>query len=73
MWPLFINPWLLILWIAASWLIGMLGKDKRFGFFGNFLVSFLFSPLVGAATARTSTIRSDRLSAIVMAFSLRLR
>ncbi len=46
--PLLINPWVLILWIAASWLIGMLGKDKRFGFFGNFLVSFLFRPLVGA-------------------------
>ncbi|MDN3720385.1 hypothetical protein QW131_17115 [Roseibium salinum] len=25
----------------------MLGRDTRFGFAGNFLVSFLFSPLVG--------------------------
>jgi 4-hydroxybenzoate polyprenyltransferase len=53
-----INPWVLILWIAASWLIGMLGKDKRFGFFGNFLVSFLFSPLVGAIVLLAS---DDRL------------
>ena len=45
--PMFMNPWVLFIWIGASWLIGILGKDKRFGFFGNFLVSFLFSPIVG--------------------------
>ncbi len=25
----------------------MLGRDTRFGFGGNFLIAFLFSPLVG--------------------------
>lgn len=43
----FVNPWVMIFWIFTSWLIGVLGKDKRFGFFGNFLISFLFSPVVG--------------------------
>ena len=42
-----LNPWFVAAWIAASWIIGVLGRDKRFGLFGNFLVSFLFSPLVG--------------------------
>lgn len=46
--PYLVNPWVMLLWIALSWVIGMLGREKRFGFFGNFLVAFLFSPLVGA-------------------------
>ncbi|HEY0833829.1 MAG TPA: hypothetical protein VGE72_07965 [Azospirillum sp.] len=43
-----VNPWTLVAWVLAAWVIAMLGRDKRFGFFGNFLISFLFSPLVGA-------------------------
>lgn len=43
----FVNPWVVFFWIVISWIIGMLGRNKRFGFFGNFLVSFLFSPIVG--------------------------
>ena len=43
----FVHPITIVLWIVASWIIAMFGRDKRFGFFGNFLVSFLFSPLVG--------------------------
>jgi hypothetical protein len=42
-----LNPGVMFLWIAAAWLIGLIGRHKRFGFFGNFLISFLFSPLVG--------------------------
>lgn len=53
-----VNPWVLIAWILASWLIGMLGRNKRFGFFGNFLVSFLFSPIVGVVVLMAS---DDRL------------
>ena len=44
---IFVNPWIFLIWVVASWIIGMLGRDTRFGFAGNFLVSFLFSPLVG--------------------------
>ncbi|MCX2725802.1 hypothetical protein [Roseibium salinum] len=44
---LFVNPWIFLFWVVGSWIIGMLGRDTRFGFAGNFLVSFLFSPLVG--------------------------
>ncbi|MBP2229019.1 hypothetical protein [Azospirillum agricola] len=42
-----VHPLLLLLWLLLSVLIGLLGRNKRFGFIGNFLVSFLFSPLVG--------------------------
>jgi len=44
---IFVNPWIFLIWVVASWIIGMLGRETRFGFAGNFLVSFLFSPLVG--------------------------
>lgn len=55
--PYLYNPWVLVFWIGASWLIGLLGKDKRFGFFGNFLVAFLFSPIVGAIVLMASDDR----------------
>ena len=55
-----INPYILVLWIAASWGIGFLGRDKRFGFWGNFLMSFLFSPIVGALVLLVSDNRPHR-------------
>ena len=53
---IFVNPWIFLVWVVASWIIGMLGRDTRFGFFGNFLISFIFSPLVGVILL----IASDR-------------
>lgn len=43
----FMHPLMLLLWVLLSCVIGLLGRNRRFGFVGNFLVSFLFSPLVG--------------------------
>ncbi|MQX35698.1 hypothetical protein [Roseospira navarrensis] len=45
--PYLINPWTFLLWIGLSWVVGLLGRDKKFGLFGNFLVALIFSPLVG--------------------------
>lgn len=42
-----VNPWIFLIWVVASWVIGVLGRDTRFGFVGNFLIAFLFSPVVG--------------------------
>lgn len=44
---IFVNPWIFLLWVLASWIIGVLGRDTRFGFVGNFLIAFVFSPVVG--------------------------
>lgn len=52
-----LNPFVVFLWIAASWLIGLLGRYKRFGFFGNFLIAFLFSPVVGVIVLLASDDR----------------
>lgn len=53
----FLHPGVVFLWIALSWLIGFLGKNKRFGFFGNFLIAFLFSPVVGVIVLLASDDR----------------
>lgn len=51
------HPAIMFFWIAFSWLIGLLGRNKRFGFFGNFLISFLFSPVVGVIVLLASDDR----------------
>ncbi len=61
MYPFF-SFWAVALWVLSAWIIGMLGRDKRFGFFGNFLVSFLFSPLVGVIVLLASADRYDRIA-----------
>ncbi|MGU3493765.1 hypothetical protein ACLBXM_06955 [Xanthobacteraceae bacterium A53D] len=55
----FFSIWGVAFWIVAAWVIGMLGRDKRFGFFGNFLVSFLFSPVVGILVLIASADRDE--------------
>jgi hypothetical protein len=37
----------LLIWVGAAWIIGQLGRNRRYGFLGNFLISFFFSPIVG--------------------------
>lgn len=39
---------ILLPWILASMVVGFFGRHGRFGFWGAFLLSLLFSPLVGA-------------------------
>jgi hypothetical protein len=58
-----VNPILLLIWIVGSWLVAMLGRNKRFGFVGNFLVSFIFSPVVGIIVLLASDDR-DRGRAV---------
>jgi hypothetical protein len=37
----------MLIWIGAAWIIAKLGQNRRYGFLGNFLISFFFSPIVG--------------------------
>ena len=58
---MFINPIALILWVAVSYFIALIGRNRRFGFFGTFLVSLLLSPLVGILVVLASApVRSGR-------------
>lgn len=42
------SPLFVIIWITASILLGYLGRNRRLGSFGIFLISFFFSPVMGA-------------------------
>lgn len=41
------NPLAALVYIGLCLLIGYIGRDKKFGFVGNFLVSLFLSPLIG--------------------------
>jgi hypothetical protein len=63
MMPPFIHPAFLmsmLIWLAAAWIIGQLGRNKRFGFLGNFLIAFIFSPVVGVLVLLASDDRRQR-------------
>lgn len=37
----------LLLYIGLALLLGYFGREKKFGFVGNFLASLLFTPVLG--------------------------
>ena len=39
----------LYIWFGLAFLVGLLGRNTLFGFWGNFLLSVLFSPLIPLA------------------------
>lgn len=47
----------ILVWLGAAYIIGQLGRNKRFGFLGNFLISFIFSPVVGVLVLLASDDR----------------
>ena len=47
----------ILVWLFAAYIVGQLGKNKRFGFLGNFLISFIFSPVVGVLVLLASDDR----------------
>ncbi|MCG5241253.1 hypothetical protein ACIU1J_22065 [Azospirillum doebereinerae] len=57
----FIHPLMMLIWLFLSVVVALLGRNKRFGFVGNFLVSFLFSPLVGVIVLLASDDRPGRI------------
>jgi hypothetical protein len=38
---------LLVFYVVAAWVIGILGRNRRFGFWGYFFASLLLTPLIG--------------------------
>lgn len=41
------TPIAALIYLGFCALIGYIGRDKKFGFIGNFLISLFFSPLIG--------------------------
>lgn len=46
-----------LVYIGLSFMIGMIGRETKFGFWGNFLVSLILSPLVGLIVMLAQDIR----------------
>lgn len=44
-----ITPYLLYLlpFLLLCWFFGILGREFKFGFWGNFLISLVFTPIIG--------------------------
>lgn len=51
----------LFFYLGLSCIIGIIGKNTKFGFWGNFLVSVILSPLVGLIVmlAQDQKIKQD--------------
>lgn len=54
---MFVHPLAVLIWVLAAWFIAILGRKKRFGFTGNFLVALIFSPIVGVIVLLASDDR----------------
>lgn len=53
---------LIIPWFLLSIIIGIVGASRTTGFFGAFLLSLLFSPLIGLIIVAVSQRKSDKKS-----------
>jgi len=40
-------PSLIVVWLLGSWVIAVLGRRRRFGFWGYFFASVLLTPIIG--------------------------
>ncbi len=46
-------------WILFSFIVGLIGSDRKIGFWGSFLLSLILSPLIGIIFALSSGSNSD--------------
>ncbi len=53
-------PVLLILYVCLSLVIGVLGKNRKFGFWGYFFGSLLLSPVIGLLLVIASDSRNSK-------------
>ncbi len=50
---------ILIAWVIGSFVAGLIGTDKRIGFFGAFFLSLIISPVIGIVVAAMSKSDAD--------------
>lgn len=48
-----------VLYLALCALVGYIGKDRKFGLWGNFFCALVFTPLVGLLIAFASDKRPE--------------
>ncbi|MDD2764706.1 MAG: hypothetical protein PHE83_12110 [Opitutaceae bacterium] len=49
-----------ILYVVFCWLLGYLGRNAKFGFWGNFWVSVILTPVIGIVVLLAQDSRPDR-------------
>ncbi|MGY8826227.1 MAG: hypothetical protein ACKVJG_20215 [Candidatus Latescibacterota bacterium] len=50
---------LYIFWVIVSIVVGFIGKNRKFGFWGYLFCSLFFTPLVGAMLVLASDVKQD--------------
>lgn len=50
----FIGMFIVVLWLGLCFLVSFLGSEKKIGYWGTFLVSLIFSPIIGVIAALVS-------------------
>ena len=50
----------LILYVAFCWLMGFLGRNAKFGFWGNFWVNIVFTPIIGIIVLLAQDLRWEK-------------
>jgi hypothetical protein len=50
----------LILYVGFCWLLGCLGRNGKFGFWGNFWVSVILTPVIGLVVLLAQDHRSEK-------------
>ena len=50
-------PGFVILYVGLCCLLGLIGRNSKFGFWGNFWVSVVFTPLVGIVVLFAQDLR----------------
>ena len=54
-----------IIYVGLAFLVGMYGINRKFGFWGNFIFSILFTPLIGMILAMGSDPARDEEPGVV--------
>jgi hypothetical protein len=44
--PIFFNPIFIASWVIFSLICGIIGTNRRSGFYGSFLLALIFSPVL---------------------------
>lgn len=51
------QPMMIVFWVVASIILGFIGSNRKFGFWGYFFCSMLLSPFIGIVIVLASDKR----------------
>ncbi len=56
------SPIIVVVWILASLIIGLMGSNRKLGFALMFLISLILSPVIGLIILLASDSKKDKLT-----------